>query len=792
MAALFQTLRQLTRKPTYALTVIVTLALAVGVNTAVFSVVNAVLLRSLPYAHPDRLGILYARAQDGSQDSEGALDGRRWEILRDQVPSLLSAVYAGMASGANFQTGSSVQYLHAGRVSKDYFQVLDLKPLLGRTFSSSEDTPHGPLAVVLGNQLWRTRFASDPAVLGRQIKLKGEQYTVIGVLPQASLPLAADLYIALQPSRTGEGSGTNFDPLVRLRDRATWAEADTQLRAMTLRPGGASWHTVPLQRGQTAALRPQVTTLQLASAFILLIACANLAGLALVRTMQRSSELATRLALGATRGQLQRQLWVENLLLALAGGIAAIAVSAGFLRVVLSLLPEGFLPVASVPLDGTVLAITLLVSITASALFSIGPVLSLRRLHLRSRIVSRAVLGAGSVRLRQSLIAAEVALTVLLLSAAGVLIHTLVHLENLPPGFNPDGIYSAKASLDDAHYRDPAAFSQLLTRSLGAVQQIHGVTGAAVGLSLPYERGLNDDVTLRDGSSAGKDTLVSEVYITPTYLATLQIPLLSGRAFLDSDTLTSEPVALVNRSFATHFYGTDSPIGHYLNKNTRIVGVTEDTAKAPALDTGAPLTAEQTVYVPATQMSAASLALFHTWFQPSWIVRTATPLHDLDRQMQQALTSADPNLPFSGFYSMADLRAEALVTQRVEVTLLTTLATLALLLSAVGIFSLVANLVLERKRETGIRIAFGSSIPRAMVQVGRAGILAAGTGLIVGLASCTFTLRVIRSALYGVQPNDPQTLIAVTCTLGLIALLAASLPTLRIARGNPLQALREE
>ena len=796
-------LRQIRRNPGFTLTVVFTLALAIGANTAIFSIVNALMLKSLPYAQPDRMGTIFVRAQ-GPQpfDEWHAIDGAQWEQLRDNVPSVIGAVSGG-TSGVNLQAGAKVQYVHQARISARYLDVLAVRPLLGRNFSEDEDRPQGPPAVILSYGLWRNTFGADRDLVGRTIHLKGEPYTVVGVLPAGvQTPLNSDLYIPLQPKRTGEGSGTNYEGIVRLRDGATWEEADAELsRAWADRiarfeqhnPGSRiQYHFVPLQKGQAAPLRPKALALMVAAGFILLIACANLAGLALVRTVHRAAEVATRLALGASRWQVQKQFWIENLLLALGGGLAGVGTGFAALRGLLSLLPENYLPVASVPLDVRVLAFSFAVSVLTAVLFGMLPALAVRRVDLRSSISSRAVAGGERLRLRQVLIAGEVALTVVLLAGSGLLIRTLIHLQTLPPGFNPDGVMAAKASLDDARYHDPAKFVRLLNESIAAMQGIPGVRNAAMGLSLPFERALNDGVQLHSGPLAGKTVGTDVIYVTPGYFATLQMPLLAGRDFSNSDGPDTQQVAMVNRTFADKFFPGENPVGQTLSQGTVIVGVVADTQLSSGLNPTAPLQSEETMYIPATQLGPQTLAMVHVWFQPSWIVRTAAPLEGLTGQMQRALASVEPGLPFSGFYSMNDLQAETLATQRIEVALLSAMAGLALLLSAVGIFALVANMVAQRTREIGIRMALGSSVVQAMRHVGRAGLRASGAGLVLGLLLCAFALRTMRSMLYGVDVYDATTIVVVVVTLATITLMASVVPTLRIARIDPAKTLREE
>ena len=799
-------LRQLSRNPGFTATVILTLAISVGANTAIFSLVNALLLKSLPYPHPERMGTIYTRivGRSAASDERHNVNGEQWELLRDNVPALISAVSSAGTSGVSLKAGSHVEYVRDGRVSAHYFDVLAIQPVLGRNFSEDEDRPHGPKAAILSYSLWRNALAAAPGIVGQSILLRSEPYTVVGVLPQgATTPLNANVYTPIQPDREGEGRGTNFACIVRLRDGAAWQEADAQInRAWRSRAGryevtdnpgaNVTYHSVPLQKGQTDSLRPQVLALMLAAGFILLIACANLAGLALVRMLRRTSEVATRFALGASSWQIQRQFWIENLLLALSGGAISIGVGFLALKQLFWLLPEHFLPVASVPLDGRVMVFTLLVSVLTSLLFGMLPALVTRRVDLRSSMATRTVARAGSLYFRQSLIAAEVALTVMLLAGSGLLIRSLIHLETLPPGFNPDGVMVAKASLDDVRYHDPAAFRKLLNESTAAMRQIPGVQNAAVGLNLPYEFVGNDRVTLSDGKEAGHQGGADWVYVTPGYFDTLHMSVLAGRVFTDADGPNTQKVAVVNHAFAQKFYGGSNPVGRYIDQDMLIVGEVADVPMASGLDPVAPIQTEQTMYIPATQVDGQLLALIHQWLQPDWIVRTAAPTEEWTGQMQRALFAADPNLPASGFYSMKNLLARTLAMQRIEVALLSTLAALALLLSTVGIFALVANMVAQRAREIGIRMALGSTTFQAMAQIGRSGAAASLLGMASGLILSLGALRVMRSVIYGVGVYDATTLVTVMLTLAMVTILGIVLPVLKVAKIDPAITLRDE
>jgi len=798
--------RQLLRNLGYTAAVVVTLALSVGVNTAIFSIVNALMLKSLPYPAPERLGTVFTRVQGTAAfDAMQDIDGEQWEQLRDDVPSVLGAVSSGISSGVNLEAGQNVQYAHAGRVSAHYFDVLGIRPVLGRNFTEDEDRANGAKAVILSYELWQNNFRGDTSLVGKAIRLKGEAYTVVGVLPAGAVtPLNAEVYTPLKPSRQGEGGGSNFEVVVRLRDGANWQQADAEIdRAWTNRamrvarefhPGSTvSFYTVPLQKGQTATLRPKALTLMLAAGIILLIACANLAGLTVVRMTRRTAEIATRMALGASRWQVQRQLWIENLLLAAIGGVAGVGVGFLALRGLLSLLPKGYLPIAGVSLDGRVLAFAATVSLLTSVLFGMLPAMAVNGIDLRSFMSSRSIANVERLRLRQMLIAGEVALTVVLLAASGLLIRTLIHLQTLPPGFNADNVMTAKASLDDARFRDPAAFDRLMSDSKSAMERIPGVQSAAAGLSLPYERALNNVMTISSGPQTGQKIVSGEVYVTPGYFETLQIPLLAGRTFTESDRRDTNPVVVVNRAFVRKFFGGVNPIGESLDKQgTTIVGVVEDVTLPPHTgNVNDPLGSEPTAYIPSSQTDPRFLSVVHVWFQPSWIVRTNGPIAGLPAQMQRALAAVDPGLPFSGFYSMNDHQAQAIATQRVEVALLCAMAGLALLLSAVGIFALVANMVAQRTREIGIRIALGATVRQIMAGVAASGIRSSAIGLVLGLVLCAGALRAMRSVLYGVGVYDAPSIAGVVVLLVVVIGLATLVPTMRILHADPASTLRE-
>ncbi|HTX40454.1 MAG TPA: ABC transporter permease [Acidobacteriaceae bacterium] len=808
--------RQLRRSPGFATAVVVTLALAIGANTAVFSLLDGFLLRSVPYPHPERLAVLMTHEQSSSGPPHSvemdSASSSTWDAVTHDVPSVSAAIAGegfGGTEGVNLQAsaaqGGAVRYVRGASVSAHYFQVLGIEPALGRGFTEDEDGPGAGKAVVLSYNLWRTSFHRDAHILGQTIDLKGAAYTVVGVLPQgAQMPNPADLWTPLMADDPHSScAGFNCMILMRLKPGASWEQVSAQLAHLPQPQNlsGGSWkyryYPSPINVYAGSSMREQTQALMLAVGLILLIACANLAGLMLARIHRRMPEMATRMALGATRARILRQLWVENLVLALLGGAAGVGLAFGLFPVLRQLLPDVMIPIRGFTLDGRVLAFAIGVSLLTSLLFGALPAMETRRVDLRSSIASgtRSVAG-GSGRVRQWLIGAEVALTVVLLAGAGLLMRTVRHLETLPPGFDAHNVIAAKASLDDARYQDAAAFRQLLRESTAAMQRIPGVEYAAVGLSAPYETFVNDYAQAFDGKRAGAGTAVSFTYVTPQYFSALRIPILAGRGLNDSDTADSQLVAVVNTSFGRRFFDDPLPLGRHFGSGKHImtiVGVVPNVLDQTRAEmAAAPIVDEPIFYIPYTQFPGQYLQLIHMWVQPSWIVRTDGPVAGLTKQMQQALADADPGLPFSGFYSMQDLLDQQLQMQRIEVLLLGTLAGLALLLSAVGIFALVSNLVVQRTREIGIRIALGSTLGQAMRHMAASGVLAACGGVAAGLAGSFFVLRLMKSAIYGVSVYDPVTLVSVPVLLVGIAAAASVLPALRIAGIDPAETLRAE
>jgi predicted permease len=800
--------RVLRKSPAFTATAVATLALCIGANTAIFSVVDAVLLRPLPYPRPERLATVARHYRNkGSESDQIGENGRVWEAVRDHATYLDRAVYGG-SMGVNFAAGGRVEYVTQQRVSAGFFRVLGMPPLVGREFSADEDRPGGAPVTVLSYALWQRAFHADPSVVGQAVTLRGEPHTIVGVLPASfQSNTAADLFTPLRPSPTGEGGGWNYEIVARLRPGVTWPQADAQIEAVGepfLHEGDsaepARLHLISFQRGLTDDLRTPLFILWAAVGLVLLIGCVNIAGLLLARAAGRTRELATRLALGSGRAALIRQLLAESILLGLCGGTAGALL--GWLGVkALKFLAQGSLHLwQTVELDWRVLAATAFVSILAGVLFGLYPALAASGLEIRAALgeAGRGVAGGRNPWPRRLLVAGEVALGVVLLVGAGLLIRTFAYLQGLHPGFDAHNAITAQLSLQDARYATSERVNRLFDRSLARIRELPGVESAAVVLTLPYERALNTGFKRVDGQHVDTDWQITNMfYATPEVFRVLRIPLLRGRAFTAADIGSTAPVAIVSEAFVKMYLRGGDPLGRHLDmggsERREIVGVVGDfQQKSGWSQNDAPLAPKPDLYIPAAQTDSQSFQMVHTWYSPNWIVRTSGPAEGVIAGMQRALESVDPQLPFSGFHRMDDVRYQALAQERFQAILLGSLAGLALLLAAVGIYGLIANSVAERTRELGIRLALGATVPQAMRAVALPGVVLGLSGIAVGSVLAGFASQLLRHLVWGVRPGDPLTFGATALGLLAVAAAASFLPALRVTRLNAAETLRQE
>ncbi|HUF24780.1 MAG TPA: ABC transporter permease [Vicinamibacterales bacterium] len=802
-------LRLLRRSPGFALTAILTLAVAIGANAAVFSLVDAILLRPLPYPQPGQLANVEYRQVSPRGTFEGtSVDGAMWEAIREYVKSADVAVYSDWRGGVNLALPGQALNVDQQRVSAGFFRVLGVTPLYGREFTGEEDRAGGPNAVILSHGLWRRAFGADPSVVGTTALVRGDAHQIVGVMPEtlrASAP--TDLWTPVRASRTGEGGGTNFAVMVRVPAGTAWQAVDAELNTAFLSLGyelregvSVNYGLLPLQQNLTSASRDALLSMWAAVGLVLLIACVNLAGLLLARARTRAREIATRMALGSGRRAVVRQLLVESVTLALIGAILGVLLGHLMLNGLQALAADQYAMWEGVALDWRAVAVTGGLSMLAAVIFGVIPAVHASRVDVQAGLRDGGVRGASAGSggwTRRALVVAEVALGLVLLVGAGLLTRTFVTLKSLEPGFDLTNVVTGSASLQDTRYQTREQIAQLFERSLERIKATPGVESAAVSLGLPYERILNLGFSPLDGAAAAetdRNFITNVTYVTPDYFRTLRMPLRAGREVNDGDRDGAQPVVVVNEAFQRLYYASDGALGRTLaiaGMERQVVGIVGDVQyRQPGWGTGGPIRTTPIVYLPVQQTPARTLNLVHTWFSPTWIARTSGPIAGVEQALRAAVADVDPLLPLASVRSMAEVRARATASQRFMMVLAGLLAGASMLLAAIGIHGMIASSITERTREIGIRMALGSTAAQAMRTVTLPGIGLTIIGLVLGAAIARASTSYIASLLWGVEPDDPLTYAVVAALLLLVAVVASVIPALRILRLDPAQTLR--
>jgi predicted permease len=690
-------------------------------------------------------------------------------------------------------------------VSAGFFRVLGVPPALGREFTTDEDQVGGRAVVVLSHALWVRAFAADAAVLGRDVTLRGEPFTVVGVMParfRATTP--ADLWTPLRPSTEGEGAGQNYEIYARLRPGAVWADVKGEVESVGARlirerfqvPPDVqlSMRLLPLQELTTEDMRQPLLVLWAAVGIVLLIGCANIAGLMLVRASARTTEIATRIALGGGRASIIRQLLAESAVLATCGGAAGIGLGYALSRT-LSVRLADITTLPTTP-DLRVLLIATAASLFTSLVFGLLPAFQASRTDVRGMLVETggaSIAGAARHWPSRLLVVGQVALGIVLLVGAGLVIRTFAHLTRLEPGFDPRNVTTGTVSLQDARYQTAAKVNDLFARSLERIRLTPGVERAAIALTLPYERALNNGWRFA-GEATGRPEVISLTYVTPEYFDALRIPVAHGRVFSDGDTAASPRVVVVNETFVSRYSRDADPIGRRLQLGAgappvEIIGVVGPIQQRVNFGNSGPVTSPPAAYVPASQVDDAGFRIAHTWFNPSWIVRASVPRATVVPAMQQALREIDPLLPFNKFRTIDDVRNEAVMMARVQAALLGALAVIALLLCSLGVYGLVANSVAERRREFGVRMALGAtSLQIIKSATGPALALSVG-GAVGGLLLAAAGARVMQQLVFGVSVGDPLTFGLAGGIVIVTACVAALVPVMRTLRTNVVATL---
>ena len=799
-------LRGLRRSPGFAAIAMITLALGIGANTAIFSVVYGILLRPLPNPQPERI-VQITETYKGETYDKG-FSYRELQFLKTQNwPMESLAGYTAL--GVTFARANDAERVNGLHVSSEYFQVLGMKPVLGRDFLPAEDRGDGTRVALLSYGLWRRRTGSDPNIAGQQIFLDGAAFTVVGVMPagfeRLNTPLThgdTDVWVPLALVAHTVGSGQNLETIGRLKQGISLPQARAQAETLA----GQFRKNFPNQLGPEATLgvaryqsmlssdiRTMLLALFGAVAFVLLIASANVANLLLGRAAARTKEIAVRTALGATRGRLVRQMLTESLLLSLVGALLGLAVARCGLAAMLAVSPRDLPRAMDIHLDGWAFGFSFLVALFIGVLFGLAPALKVARSVVSESLKEgsgRTSGGRQRTRFRNALVVSEIALSLVLLTGAALLIRTFWQVLKTDPGFNPARIASVQTWLAGTKYNSTPEVAQFYDEALGKIAGIPGVESAAVvAAGLPLERGVNMAARV-----PGSDSFQSCDFrmITPDYFHTLRIPVKLGKGFAASDNQLSRPVVVVNESFARLLWPGKSAVGEHLEfadekSSTReVIGIVGDVKSH--LDQPA----EPTAFIPIAQGSYPVMKILEGWFPTVVVVRTSVEPLTLARSVTEAIHEVNPSVPTGAVRTMEQVRSTDVAMREFNMILLSVFAGLALLLAAIGIYGVMAYNVAQRVREIGIRMALGANPSEVLRSVLREGLLLTGIGAALGVAGALAITRVLKAYLFGVSATDPYAFAGTALLLGLVALAACWVPARRATRVDPIVALRYE
>jgi predicted permease len=795
--------RILVKSPGFTLIAVLTLALGIGANTAIFSVVNGVLLRPLSYPHGERIVEISRTFRHELEPSNFTANQFAFWKGHGEPFQYLAAT---TSMGFNLSGESRPERVRALRVSSEYFHVLGVQPALGRDFLGEEDSAGGPNVTILSHGVWTRDLGADPQVLGKSVLLDGQAFTVVGVMPAGfeGLP-QADLWTTIAQVAKSIGSGTNFEVIGRLKPEVSRARADSYLgtqskpflsefaRKMSDKQAkDTSFAVFPYSYVNTNDVRTPLLVLFAAIGFVLLIACANVANLQLARATTRTREIAVRTALGAGRRRIILQLLTENILLALVGGSVGLLVAPWMLSFFLALTPPDLTPAQVIGLDARALAFTVLAAVLAGVLFGLAPAWQVCRTDLNESLKEsggRASAGRRRGRVAALLAAGEVALSMVLLVGSGLLIKTFANLLRTDPGFDPHPILSLQIWITGSQYKSSAALAGMYDRLVEKIQSIPGVENAAVvAAGLPLERGGN--VAVRIENRKDLDWLsVDYREITPGYFSTLGVRLLQGRGISKSDSEATNKVIVINSTFARQYFPGRDPIGQHLvggDANGEIIGVVGDVKSS--LNEQAP----PTIFIPLAQAEMGTDQLFQGWYPTTILVKAAVNPASLSHAVETAVQDVDPNLPIGKIRSLDEVLSISLAFQRFLMTLMSLFAGLAMLLAAIGLYGVISYSVNQRRHEIGIRMALGATRNGVLGMIVRQGLTLALVGAAAGLAGALAVTRILGNMLYGVTPNDPPTFAATALLLMLVAFLASYLPARRATKVDPMVALRYE
>ena len=795
--------RALLRNPGFSAVAILALALGIGPNSAIFTMVDAVLLKPLPIPEPNRVVMIWQTLLKSGFDQMpvSAADYLDWKRQAASFENM-SAAFAIPEYGLNISGAGEPERVSAARASREFLPALGIKPIVGRNFLPAEDLPGGPPALLISHALWQRKFRSDPAIVGSTLTVDGVPRTIIGVVPHELGELvAADLWLptSVNPNQP-ERRDHQYGIVARLKPGVTVQQARAEMQVIARRleaeypATNTGWGVTlfPMAEMFTGRVRPVLLILLGAVGLLLLIACANLANLLLARAASREKEIAIRGALGAGRFRIVRQLLTESLVLAVAGGALGLALAAWSVRLLRGVVPEMFPLLRHMTVDARVLAFTLCLSVLTGLLFGLVPAWKTARTDLNTTLketAGRSETSGGSFRIRGVLLASEVALAVLLSVSAGLLLRSFIRVATVDPGVRTANVLTMNVTLTDAKYDTPLKRATFFKDVVERLDALPGVRSAGVVMFLPLRVSILSfrigvtRFTIQGRPPVPEDQQPLADYrpATPGYFKTIGIALRQGRLFDQHDDAAAKPVVLVNEALVRKYFANENPLGHQIlqfGRKREIVGVVAD-AKLYGLD--APV--EPAIYVPQAQEPSEFMAL---------VVHTEGDPAAMAGAVRREILKLDPEQPISNVRTMETVLSDSLTLRRVAMLMLTVFAVLALTLATVGIYGLTAYAVSRRTHEIGLRVALGASQMQVLRLVVGQELTISVIGAAIGLAVAFQLKRPLSGMLYGVAPTDPLVFVGVPLLLVAVSVLASYVPARKATRIDPLVALRYE
>lgn len=797
---IYYTMRLFRKQPLISFVIILTIAVGIGANSAVFTAINNVILRPLAFDEDGRLMIIY---------SVSVPDFLDWQ----KQSTSFQSISAYTVNGVNLTDRPVPERLEAARVSEQYFETITLRPVLGRGFSPDDHRVGAPPVVMLEYSLWQNAFGGDAAILGKTIQLDGNEYLVVGVMPKGfQFPQNVQIFLPYQFGNAAQyNRESNFLTVIgRLKPDTN--QANAQIEIATLNQRLSQQYSTNKDRRITvyslherlvSNIRPLLLLLQVAVAFVLLIGCANVANLLVVQANVRKGELAVRLAHGASRSRVVRQLLTECLLLSLIGCVVGLFLATQLTKVLARFVLANQLPQGlglHVGMDSRVLLVAIGAAVLTATGFSIFPVTRLFKTSVSEvlRTSGRGSLGATGSKLRKAMAILELAVALLLLIASGLTLKSFQQLRSTNPGFDPDKLYTAKMTFPALNQNQVPRQFDLLSEKLHKIEAIPGITAASVSISVPLDgKKISGEIHIAGVSSPANAKLpvVDQQVVGPNYAHTMGIPILQGRDILESDNENTSKVALVNKTLADQYFPNKSATGGHVAFEgldgrpvwMEIVGIVGN-VKSEGLER----LAAPAVYIPLRQLPANLVAMYLPMNSPSLIVRTSQDQAVVTRLMTNAAYSVDKDQPLSGVQKVSDIVSNSMAQPRMQSLLLGFFAAVSLFLAVIGVYTVLAYAVQQRAREIGLRMAFGATQQRILIMVLNDAMKMAGAGICIGLIVSFILLKALSSLLYGARTFDATIFIVCPTCLFVTSILASFLPAVRASRGSPMEALRFE